>query len=155
MARRYPKSLRQPKAKPAVGDDVIGVATVNGVPVELRCVAQVFLVGATVPAYAAGRPEPRYSNAIPRCNSGYTFPHADYGAYDLVPRNDRRPRMRQLAVDHMEIGAAHAAGADFDYDLARGGMGIVEVRVFECRPRGAQHHRMHAGIPFRTCCRGQ
>ena len=42
--------------------------------------------------------------------------------------------MGQLPVDDMQIGAAHAAGVNFDCDLSSAGTGILEVRVFKCGP---------------------
>jgi hypothetical protein len=36
-----------------------------------------------------------------------------------MARDDRQPRVRQFAVDHMQIGAADTAGLDLDEDLAR------------------------------------
>jgi hypothetical protein len=70
-----------------------------------------------------------------------------YRADDLVTRNDGQVRMQQLAVDNVQVGAADATGMNFDHDLALARMRIVEAGKFECAPRGAQHHCMHAVTP--------
>jgi hypothetical protein len=41
------------------------------------------------------------------------------GPDDLMARDDRQLRRREFAVDDVEVGAADAAGADADQDLAR------------------------------------
>ena len=50
-------------------------------------------------------------------------------ADDLVPRHDRQFRVFQFAVDHMQIGAADAAGRDLDQDFARPGAGSGRSRM--------------------------
>jgi hypothetical protein len=45
-------------------------------------------------------------------------------AYDLVARDNRHYRIRQFAIDDMQVGAADAAGGDPNPYLARSGLPI-------------------------------
>src|SRR5262249_17494710 len=47
-------------------------------------------------------------------------------AHDLVTGDQRVPALREFAFDDMEVGAADAAGADANEDVARGGLGLGE-----------------------------
>jgi hypothetical protein len=52
---------------------------------------------------------------------------------DLVAGNDRHFRIGQFAVDHVEVGAADAAGGDFDSDLAGARLRIGQILKYERR----------------------
>jgi len=78
-----------------------------------------------VPAVRArpvGPAQPRNADArahgeLDRCAA--RFDDAD----DLVARNDARPVRRQFAFDDVQVGAAHAARADAQADVAGAGFG--------------------------------
>ena len=67
-------------------------------------------------------------------------------ADDFVAGNDRIGDVGQFAVDDMQIGAAHAAGAHLDADFARPGDGIGPFLRPQRRAARGKHHRMHVTI---------
>ena len=54
--------------------------------------------------------------------------------------------MRQLAIDHVEVGAAYAASTDPDPDLPRAGFRIGELGPLQRSSQLLQHHRVHGFI---------
>ena len=50
---------------------------------------------------------------------GEALASRDHRPDDLVPRDERKLRLVELAVDDVQIGAAYPAGRDADQDLAR------------------------------------
>jgi hypothetical protein len=86
-----------------------------------------------VAALAAGPAEPRDAEPAPVAR------HAD----DLMPQDERQPRVGQLAVDDVEIRAADAARLDSEDDLLRPRFRFRQLALGE-RPSGRlQHHRAH------------
>ena len=95
--------LGQPEAEALVGDGVFGEPAVPVVAGELRPVAEILEVGEAVAAVSVGPAEPRHADAPPLPD--------DLGD-DHVAEDERKLRVRQLAVDDVEIRAADRAGAD-------------------------------------------
>ncbi len=118
---------------------VLGVSAVDGVPGEGRRVAQIFLAPKAVLAGSIDAGHPRYAKAMP---PGF--------AYDLMARNHAIAKRLQLAFDDVQVGAAHAAGADPQQDLARRRRGNRNIEDFEGVRRDArrtrQNRRLHHGI---------
>jgi hypothetical protein len=91
---------------------------------EARTVAQVLAFADAVAAFAARPPQPRD-----------TEPASILGrADDLVPDDERELRLRQLAVDYVEVRAADAAGVDTEEHLARPRLGLRQLRLAEQLP---------------------
>ncbi len=65
----------------------------------------------------------------------------DHRADDLVPRNDRELGLCQVAVDDVQVGAAHAAGGDPDQDLPGPRHGHLALDERERRMGRGEHHR--------------
>ena len=63
--------------------------------------------------------------------------------YDLVSGNERKLRMLELSVHHVQVGAAHATRRDSDRDLSRSGPGGRQIAKLQGASRGFQHHRPH------------
>ena len=72
--------------------------------------------------------------------------HRGDDADDLVSRHERQLGLRQLAIDDMQIGAAHRARADLDQDLARARLGGRNLSRAERLPLGMKDHRFHGVI---------
>jgi hypothetical protein len=64
-------------------------------------------------------------------------------ADDLVPRDDWQLRVRQVAVDDVQVRPGDAAGSDLHPNLARTGLPIGELGPLKSSPNLLQHHRMH------------
>ncbi len=99
-------------------DDIFGVAAIDGVAGEFRMVAEILGARAAIAADAVGAMQPGNSNARAKreASSAGTelLDHAD----DLVPWNDGRLARRQFAFDDVQVGAANAAEAHADENLA-------------------------------------
>src|SRR4029450_10986884 len=63
----------------------------------------------------------------------------------LVAGDERQLRLSQLAIDDVEIGAAYAAGADLDQELAGSRFAQRQVTPFERPSGGGEHHAICAG----------
>ena len=106
------------KAVAGVGDRVLGVAAVDLVAGEAGVRAQVLLARPAVAASAAGPAEPGHADPLARAREPRRpRPRADDVADDLVAGNDRQLRLRQLAVDDVQVGAADGARGDLDQHL--------------------------------------
>src|SRR5438105_6953826 len=93
---------------------ITAVARVAG---EHRGVAQVLARRTTIGTDPAGRAEPGHADPLADAELGTAAERGD-AADDLMPRDDREPRVGQFAVDEVQVGAAHAARGDLDDDLA-------------------------------------
>ncbi len=89
--------------------------------------------GARQPADAYARPN-RQRGALPD-----RLDHAD----DLMPGNDRKRDLRQLAVDDVQIGAADAAGLDPQPRLAGPGRRLRPLELLQWRADLGEGHRLH------------
>ncbi len=117
------------------GDGVFGIAAIDGVAGVGGVVAEVLAVFAAEGAGAVGSAEPRDAGAVADLN------RTDVGAEffdapdDLVARCDGVAQRRQFSQGDVEVGAADAAGFDFEEDLA--GAGLGDGQVFDAqRVRG-------------------
>ena len=75
---------------------------------------------------------------------GHADPLAGAGdpADDLVAGHDRQ-RPGDVAVHHMQIGPAHAAGRDLDQELARTGLGHRPLDHAQRQAGPIELHRAH------------
>jgi hypothetical protein len=84
-----------------------------------------------VRAHAAGMPEPRDAHAFSHVHSLDASPDRVDPADNFMARNDGHRRVRQLAVDDVQIRAADAARGYLDAHLARSGLSLIQARPFE------------------------
>ena len=109
----------QGKAVPVVGDGVVRIAAVNGVAGEEGVVAEVFMPGFAGAAMAAGVAQPGYADPVPGAERDCRAACLDDGADDLMAGDEGQLRMGQLAVHHVKVGTADAAGVDAHQYLVR------------------------------------
>ena len=130
-------AVRDREAEALVGDRVLRVAAVEVVAGEARAVAEVLAARAAV---AARRRRSSRATARRARSAAARRPLAD----DLVAGHERQLRVRQLAVDDVQIGAAHAAGVDAHQHLPRPRLGnrqLGENAAAGRPPRGASRAR--------------
>ena len=143
---------RQRKDETRIGHHMRRIAAIAGVAGEQRPVAQVFLIARAIGTDTAGRTEPWHADpdADPQGfdagSDGVDLPD------DLVTGNDRQLWIGQLAVDHMQVGAADAASRHAQSDLTGPGLGVGHLRVDQRLARLPQLHGMH-DRPFRLQAR--
>ena len=87
-------------------------------------IAQIFPVHHAIGTDAAGVAEPRNADTLAHVQALDAGADCIDPAYDLVAWDNRHYRVRQLAIDNMQVGAADAAGGDLDPYLARSGLPI-------------------------------
>ena len=76
-------------------------------------------------------------------------------ADNFVAGDDRRQRVRQLAIEDVQIGAANPAGGNTDADFAEPGMTVRQLGPFKLGPGGFQYHRLHGHLrPLRPVISG-
>jgi hypothetical protein len=71
--------------------------------------------------------QPRHAHAIAGREARHAVAESRDRPDDLVPRNHRPLRMRELAVDDMQIRSTHAARMDVDEQFACMRRGIRQV----------------------------
>ena len=130
-----------------VGDAVVAVAAVQGVAGEARVRAQVLPAAPTIAAGAAGPAEPGDADALPFGEAIHTRAERRDAPHNLVPRHHRQPGLREIAVHHVEVGAADAAGRDTDQDFARTRLGNGPLLRGERGSIAAINHGAHGGSP--------
>ena len=136
-------SGRHRQAVALVGHRQLGVAAVAVVAGEAGPVAQVLAPRAAVTALAAGPAEPgnpdRRTGGEPRRSvAGFRD-----GAHDLVAQYQGELGVGQLAGLHVEIGAAHSAGAHPDQQLPRARDGRLHPSLDQRRAGSLEHHGAH------------
>lgn len=123
--------------------EVAGEAAVPGAAGEARGIAEILAIRHAVSAAPAGVPEP--GHADPRTGRRTHNARADRldDADDLVAGHDGIDRLRKVAVDDVQIGAADRAGLDPDANLAGPGDRVRPFLRNEGRAGRAQNHRPH------------
>ena len=134
-------ALRNRHAVALVGDGELRVAAVQVVAGEARAVAEVLASAQAVPALVVGPAEPRDADPVARREA---LAAEDDASDDLVTDDERELRVRQLAVDDVQVRAADAAREDLDEHLSRAGLGIGKIGRAERPPGFVQHHCPHA-----------
>jgi len=131
------------QAEGGVGGDMGREASVPTVAGEHRFVAQVLPVREAVGAVAAGLPEPGNPDPLTDAPAVHAGPGAQHSADNLVPGNDRQPRLRQFAVDDVQVGATHGASLHVHQELARGGLRVGALLHTKGFAGDVQHHCAH------------
>ena len=111
--------------------------------------AQVVAASDARRALTAGQDEGR-NDAVAGPHVRHVRRHLDDGAGHLVAQHGRR-RVRQLALDHVQVGVADAAGRDLDQHLALSWLGLRDV-LYEKRFADAFEDRCsHGCLPVDVC----
>jgi hypothetical protein len=124
------EGIRERDGEIGTGDGVLGIAAVDGVAGEDGRVAEVFVTAETIGTGAVDASEPGDADA----GAGGQAASDDF-ANDLVPWDYVRAQRGEFTLHDVEVGAADAAGADFDEYMTRAGLGMRDVDDFE-GPRG-------------------
>ena len=147
-----------------VGNGELGETAVEVVAREARPITEVLEPGRAVRAFAAGPAEPWDADTVAGCDRLDRRSGLDHFTDDLVSGDERQLRLGELPVDDVEVGAAHAAGADANENVARPRLGDGDGRSPEFLVRSVQDHRAHRGhsegrahcrstaIPCQTTC---
>src|SRR5581483_419049 len=100
----------QREAESRVGDGVLGVAAVDVISGEAGAVAQVLAIGKAEAAVSAGPAQPGNAYAIADREAAHAMADLGHLPGDLMAQYQRQLRIGQLAVEDVEVGAAHGAG---------------------------------------------
>ena len=146
---------RQTVDEPGRRHGVLGEAAVHVPAGEQRVLAEVLLPAPAEPAGLVGLVQPRHADAVAhgerrrarlaarRDVLGAGSERHDL-ADDLVAGDDGRAVRRQLALQDVQVGAAHAAGQHPQEDLARTRLGHRELDEPERRLlRGSGRRQLH------------
>jgi hypothetical protein len=127
------KSLRDRVAEIRRHPDALGEAPVPGPACEVGIFAKILPVGAAETAGAAGAVEPGRADPLAGPDAGGARAAFEHPADDLMPGNDGQAPRRQVALDHVQIGAADPADADAKQHLAGAGTGFGKLAQHERR----------------------
>src|SRR5438093_3140662 len=92
-----------------ISDAILRVAAVDRVAGEARVIAKILATGRAVMTTFIRPSEPRDAHALAA--------RVDH-ARDLMARNERQLRLRELAVHDVKVGATHGTRFDPNQDLA-------------------------------------
>src|SRR5262249_28938569 len=98
---------------------------------------------AAVAAPAARPAEPWGSDELARLEAARAGSQLGDGRDDLVAQYERQLRLRELAVDDVEVGAADTAAAHAEAPLRRARTRLLELRLAQRRPHALEEHRAH------------
>src|SRR5262249_11163970 len=119
------------------------VASITRVSSEERLIAQVLLTVHAVRTAPAGVAEPGDAHALAQAECGHTGSERIDLADDLMTRDDRKLGMRQVSIDHVQIGPADAACRHAHPYFAGVRMPIREVAQRERLAGTIEHHSTH------------
>jgi len=138
-------SVGERKAVTLVGDCPLGEATVDVSPGEARDLAKV-LPATEAGAAATARPtKPRDADAragLQRLGVSCSLTATDHGPDNLVAGNDRRSGNLDLAVEQVQVGAAHTARMDPHEELVGSRLGLGKLHGAQ-RAGTLALHRSH------------
>ncbi len=141
--------LAEGKGEARVGYHVFGIAAGPGVTSELRRVAEVFLGVLAIAAGAAGMPEPGNADPLAQFEAADAFAQRIDAADNLVTRDDRQRHLRQFAIHHVQVGAAHAAGQHFYPQLTGPRLRLGQLAQLQRLANLFQQHGAHRRPSFR------
>jgi hypothetical protein len=146
---------RDGEAEACVGHDLGRVSAVHRAAGEHRPIAQVLRAGAAVVAFTAGAGQPRDARAIADLELRDRGAPLANAADDLMTWNHRVVSLWQLAIEQVQIGAAHAAGGDVQQHLVRAQGRQRDRLADERRARRAQSHRSCGGVQAHVLLAGR
>ena len=135
------KALRDGKAILGARDDMAGISAIPGTAGKFGIVTEIFPAGQTIATMAAAGTQPGNPDPLADCESRDVGPHLHDPANDLVPRNDGIAGFFYLAVSNMKIGAAHAAGKNFEQYLVGARHRHIAFNRTQRLSRAVQLHR--------------
>jgi hypothetical protein len=94
--------------------------------------------------------EPGNTDALTNAQITYTRTNRVDSPYDLMAGNDWHFRVRQLAINNMQVGATNTTGSNPNSDLPGSGLPIGNLLPFKGRSKFCKHHRFHAIVSFGT-----
>ena len=129
------EGVGQPVGEGLVDHGQLGVAAVVVPAGEARLEAEVLVAAEAEAARAVGAAQPGDADPLAHREPLGAGPAPVDPAHDLVAGHDVAAMGGQVALDHVQVGPAHAAGADPDPDLARSGLGIGPLAEHQRRAR--------------------
>ena len=141
------RGLVDGEAVAGVRSQVFGVSARPGIPREARPIAEVLEPAAAIPAALARVPQPGHADALPRRKR--IGRRSDHRAHDLVSGDDGIGNIGKLAVQQVQVRAAHRAGLYPDEHLSLPYTGLGQISQRQCLTRTLKYH----GAPcFRSRC---
>jgi hypothetical protein len=88
--------------------------------------------------------EPGDPNSIAHCKAAIAITQGSHSPDNLVSGNERKFRVLEVAIDHMEVGTTDRARGDFDQHLPGTRMRNPTLSQPERAANSLKHHRLHA-----------
>src|SRR5579863_2022412 len=131
------------KAIAAVGHGALRVAAIERVAGEAGRIAQILAAALAVAALAARMAGPRHADPVADRKPGDARSQRGHDPDDFVARYQRSLRMSELAVDHMQVGAADAASVNVDQQLTGARLWIGHLQVLQNWRASVEYHGPH------------
>ena len=98
------------------------------------------------PARLVGPAQPGHADALALAEPGGSRARPLDSAHDLVADHKRQLGICELAINDVEVGAAHGTGGDPDQDFLRSWLRIGQRHEPQRLLDGFEHHRPHQAI---------
>jgi hypothetical protein len=141
--------LAERKCEARIGHGRGCIAAIAGVAGEQRLIAEVLTLHPAVGTGTVGVAQPRDADPLADLQAPHGGADRIDPADDLVPGNHRHLRVRQLAVNDVQVRAADAARQHPDADLVRRRLRIRQLRPHQRGTQSVEHHRLHGADPSR------
>ena len=120
----------------------------NAEPGKKRPIAKILAPSKTIVAGSIGVTEPRNTDALPELEFSHARAQRIHAPDDFVAGNNGQFAPPQIAVDHVQIRAAHAACTDFDANLIRTRQRIVAFVQRQWCAQFIEDHGVHRWHDF-------
>jgi hypothetical protein len=129
-----------------VGHELRGKSAVARISGKHRVVAEIFAGFQAIGTSATRRAQPWDAHALAKVQRRHARSKCVNPSDHLVTGHDRIGNIGQFTVDNVEIGAAHAAGADLDADHAGTRRRIWPLAQNQRFAWRLQYHGLHRNV---------
>ena len=137
------KRLGKAVAKISICEGEFSIAAIQRVACEASVLAEIFTIRSAISALAAGRSQPRNSDAIAKLELLNSLAKPLNPTDDFMAGNQGKLCIGQLAIDNMQIGSADSTRSDTHEHFAWTRISYRH-RTSDQRPaRSLQDHRVH------------
>ena len=132
------------KAEGGIGNGEFGVPAVDLIAGVTRLRAEILPIGTAEVTDTARPSEPWNPDARTWHEGGHLTTDGLYSANDLMTRNNGNGGIRELAIDHVEVGPADTARQHLHQDFGWPRKGFIDLdRLDMAETELGQRHRLH------------
>jgi hypothetical protein len=140
------KGIGKTVAKLSMCEGEFGVTPIQRVARKASLLTEIFPIRSAILALTTGPSQPRNSDAVTVLESLHGLAKLLNPADDFVARNQGKFRIRQLAIDHVQIGSAYGTRSDAHDHFFRTGISDRHRASDKRSTRGLEDHCVHGSF---------